>query len=37
MWLIAAFVAAQKIQTDTKVKSRTSVIRKNYANLQKAS
>jgi hypothetical protein len=31
MWLIAAFVAAQKIQTDTKVNSRTSVIRKNYA------
>ena len=31
MWLIAAFVAAQKIQTDSKVNSRTSVIRKNYA------
>lgn len=28
MWLIAAFVAAQKIQTDSKVNSRTSVIRK---------
>ncbi|GEM_PF-621985 len=31
MWLVVAFVAAQKIQTDTKVNSRTSVIRKNYA------
>ena len=31
MWLIAAFVAAQKIQTDSKINSRTSVIRKNYA------
>lgn len=30
MWLIAAFVAAQKIQTDIKVKSRSTVIRKNY-------
>ncbi len=30
MWLIAAFVAAQKIETDTKVKARTTVIRKNY-------
>jgi hypothetical protein len=30
MWLIAAFVAAQKIETDTKVNSRSTVIRKNY-------
>ncbi len=30
MWLVIAFVAAQKIETDTKVKSRTTVIRKNY-------
>ena len=30
MWLIVAFVAAQKIETDTKVKSSTTVIRKNY-------
>jgi hypothetical protein len=30
MWLIAAFVAAQKIETETKVKPRSTVIRKNY-------
>ena len=30
MWLVIAFVAAQKIETDTKVKSSTTVIRKNY-------
>ena len=30
MWLIAAFVAAQKIETETKVKPKSTVIRKNY-------
>lgn len=30
LWLVVAFIAAQKIQTETKVNSRTSVIRKNY-------
>ena len=30
MWLIAAFVAAQKIETETKVKPRSTIIRKNY-------
>ena len=30
IWLIAAFVAAQKIETETKVKPKSTVIRKNY-------
>ena len=30
LWLTVAFIAAQKIQTETQTKVRTSVIRKNY-------
>ena len=36
MWLIAAFVAAQKIETDTKLNSRSTVIRKNYVIYKKS-